>query len=49
LIKSIRRAGRDLVRRREIKSIRALWLKRIEPRPAEFLKSRFLFQLEQKP
>jgi Ca-activated chloride channel family protein len=30
-------------------SVRALWLKRIEPRPAEFLRSRFLFQLEQKP
>jgi len=30
-------------------TVRALWLKRIEPRPAEFLKSRFLFQLEQKP
>jgi Ca-activated chloride channel family protein len=27
---------------------RALWLKRIEPRPADFLKSRFLFQLEEK-
>jgi Ca-activated chloride channel family protein len=30
-------------------SVRAMWLKRIEPRPAEFLRSRFLFQLEQKP
>ncbi len=30
-------------------SVRALWLKRIEPRPAEFLRSRFLYQLEQKP
>lgn len=30
-------------------SVRALWLKRIEPRPAEFLRQRFLFQLEQKP
>jgi len=30
-------------------SVRAIWLKRIEPRPAEFLRSRFLFQLEQKP
>jgi Ca-activated chloride channel family protein len=30
-------------------SVRALWLKRIEPRPAEFLKQRFLFQLEQTP
>ena len=30
-------------------TVRALWLKRIEPRPAEFLRSRFLFQLEQKP
>jgi Ca-activated chloride channel family protein len=30
-------------------SVRALWLKRIEPRPAEFLRQRFLFQLgEQK-
>lgn len=30
-------------------SVRALWLKRIEPRPAEFLRQRFLYQLEQKP
>jgi Ca-activated chloride channel family protein len=30
-------------------TVHALWLKRIEPRPADFLKSRFLFQLEQKP
>jgi Ca-activated chloride channel family protein len=30
-------------------SVRALWLKRIEPRPSEFLRSRFLFQLEEKP
>ena len=30
-------------------SVRAMWLKRIEPRPADFLRQRFLFQLEQKP
>jgi Ca-activated chloride channel family protein len=30
-------------------SVRALWLKRIEPRPADFLRQRFLFQLEEKP
>lgn len=30
-------------------SVRAIWLKRIAPRPAEFLQQRFLFQLEQKP
>lgn len=28
-------------------SVRALWLKRIEPRPAEFLRQRFLYQLEE--
>jgi Ca-activated chloride channel family protein len=30
-------------------SVRALWLKRIEPKPAEFLRQRFLFQLDQQP
>lgn len=30
-------------------AVRALWLKRIEPRPAEFLQARFLYQLQATP
>src|SRR5262249_32927638 len=30
-------------------AVRALWLKRVQTRPADFLKSRFAYQLEAKP